>query len=135
MDLTVISYLAYLAIAIPVTVWVATELSRNGHVFLADVFGDKDGLAAATNKLLLVGFYLVNVGFVLLFLKAGADVRDVQGLIERLSVKLGVVLLALGMLHLLNVLVFSSIREGQQRRARLAADTAARYAVPHSPRA
>jgi len=125
MDLTVVSYLLYLAIALPLTIWVATELSRNGQVFLADVFEDKQGLATAVNKLLVVGFYLVNVGFVLLFLRGGADVHGTQELVERLSVKLGVVLLSLGVLHLFNVLVFSSIRNGQHRRAQVAAQRAA----------
>ena len=128
MNLTVVGYLLYLAIALPLTIWVAKELSRNGQVFLSDVFEDKHGLSSAVNKLLVVGFYLVNVGFVLLFLRSGPDVHGAQELVERLSVKLGIVLLSLGVLHLFNVMIFSSIRKGQHRQAQLSAQAEAQRA-------
>ncbi len=38
MNWTVGAYVAYLLIAVPITVWVASTLSHNGRVFLADVF-------------------------------------------------------------------------------------------------
>ena len=110
MDWTVATYLAYLAIAVPLTIWVARTLSRNGVIFLADVFTDRAELAQAVNRLLVVGFYLVNLGFVTLYLRVDTTVRTAQGMVETLSVKLGVVMLVLGLLHLTNVLVFNSIR-------------------------
>lgn len=113
--MTVLTYLLYLATAIPLTVWVAGTLSRNGALFLVDVFGGNDDLARAVNRLLVVGFYLVNLGFVALFLRVSDPVVDTRRMIEALSVKLGVVLLVLGVLHLLNVYVFNSFR----RRGRL----------------
>lgn len=113
--MTVLTYLLYLATAIPLTVWVAGTLSRNGALFLVDVFGGNDDLARAVNRLLVVGFYLVNLGFVALFLRVADPVVDTRRMIEALSVKLGVVLLVLGVLHLLNVYVFNSFR----RRGRL----------------
>jgi hypothetical protein len=110
MTWTVATHLAYLLIAVPITIWVATTLSRNGIVFLADVFRGEDGLAGAVNKLLLVGFYLLNLGFVMLYLRGGGTVEDLEGLVETLSVKIGVVLLVLGVLHFANVMVVSSMR-------------------------
>ncbi|MGI5125410.1 hypothetical protein ACQEVB_01220 [Pseudonocardia sp. CA-107938] len=116
MDHTVVTYLVYLGIAVPLTVWVASTLRRNGLRFLVDVFGDPE-LAASVNQLLVVGFYLVNLGFVALFLRIDADVLDVRGVIETLSVKLGIVLLALGVLHLINVRVFTALRNRSRREA------------------
>lgn len=113
--MTVLTYLLYLLSAIPLTVWVAGTLSRNGALFLVDVFGGNDDLARAVNRLLVVGFYLVNLGFVALFLRVAEPVVDTRRLIEALSVKLGVVLLVLGVLHLLNDYVFNAFR----RRSRL----------------
>ena len=71
MDWTAASYLTYLAVTVPLTIWVASTLSSNGQVFLEDVFTDNAALADAINKLLVVGFYLLNVGFVLLYLRTG----------------------------------------------------------------
>lgn len=124
MTITVLTYLAYLAISVPLTAWVATTLRRNGQVFLIEVFAGEDELAAAVNRLLVVGFYLVNLGFVALFLRVDREVESVQRMIEQLSVKIGITLLVLGGMHLINVSVFSAMRRRNQR-DRLAAAKAA----------
>ncbi|MDN4171777.1 hypothetical protein QWY28_02365 [Nocardioides sp. SOB77] len=110
MDWTVGTYAAYLVIAVPLTIWVATTLSRNGRLFLEDVYAGNDGLAGAVNRLLVVGFYLLNLGFVSLYLRVGTDVVDLRGLVEQLSVKIGVVTVVLGVVHFVNVYVFNAIR-------------------------
>ncbi|MEU9130313.1 hypothetical protein AB0D08_19765 [Kitasatospora sp. NPDC048540] len=110
MDCTVVSYAAYLPVATGVTVWVARTLSRNGRVFLADVFAGDDRLADAVNQLLVVGFYLINLGFVALWMRNGDTVGDLQGVFDALSYKLGTVLLLLGVMHLGNVYVLNRIR-------------------------
>ncbi|MEL5956191.1 hypothetical protein ACGF8B_32980 [Streptomyces sp. NPDC047917] len=110
MDLTVVAYVIYLLISVALTVWVARTLSRNGKVFLADVLHGNEKLADAVNHLLVVGFYLVNLGFVTLYLRNSDAVTDARGLFEALSVKLGVVLLVLGVMHLGNVYVLNKIR-------------------------
>jgi len=115
MSVMVITYLIYLAISIPLTVWVARTLSRHGGVFLVDVFGGDEGMAKSVNHLLVVGFYLVNLGYVSLALRIGDTVLDARGSIEALSIKVGGVLLVLGAMHFLNLYVFSRIR----RRIRL----------------
>ncbi|MFD3498497.1 hypothetical protein ACFWWT_34485 [Streptomyces sp. NPDC058676] len=110
MDRTVIAYVIYLLVSIGLTMWVARTLSRNGRVFLADVLRGNDSLADAVNHLLVVGFYLVNLGFVALYLSGDETIEDTRGIFEALSTKLGVVLLVLGVMHLGNVYVLSRIR-------------------------
>jgi hypothetical protein len=127
MTWTVATYLAYLLTAVPLTIWVAATLSTNGRVFLAAVFSGEDGLADAVNRLLVVGFYLINLGFVMLFVRSGGDVDDLTGLLETLSVKIGVVLLVLGVIHFVNVMVFSSMRRKGRVDAQRAQQAAAYY--------
>jgi len=110
MDVTVVTYAMYLIISIGLTMWVARTLSRNGQVFLRDVLQGREELAAAVNHLLVVGFYLVNLGFVALYLKVGETIENARGSFEALSIKIGTVLLVLGVLHLLNVYVLTRIR-------------------------
>jgi len=110
MNWTAGTYVIYLLISVPLTIWVATTLSRNGRVFLSDVFGDDGALADAVNSLLVVGFYLLNLGFVILYLRSDGSVVDLTGVFEALSQKIGVVMLVLGGLHFFNILVFNSIR-------------------------
>ncbi|WJY52132.1 hypothetical protein QRN89_21425 [Streptomyces chengbuensis] len=110
MDLTVAAYVVYLLISVALTIWVARTLSRNGRIFLSDVLHGNERLAEAVNHLLVVGFYLVNFGFVALYLSQDDAVADARRLFEALSVKLGVVLLVLGVMHLANVYVLNKIR-------------------------
>lgn len=115
MNETTITYAIYLLIAIPVTIWVAKTLHRNGRVFLIECFGGDGGMADSVNHLLVVGFYLINIGFVTLYLKLDVTVVGTTGVFEALSSKLGVVLLVLGAMHFLNLLVFSRLRDRGNR--------------------
>lgn len=110
MNALVTTYLLYLAISVALTVWVARTLSRHGQLFLVDVFGGDERLANAVNHLLVVGFYLINLGYVTLALKVGNSVTNAQESVEALSVKVGGVLLVLGAMHFFNLYVFSRIR-------------------------
>ena len=107
---TVYTYIAYLAISVPLTVWVARTLHKNGRIFLVDSFLGNEPLADSINHLLVVGFYLVNIGFVSLALKYGDKPTDLQGVFEALSTKVGVVMLVLGAMHFFNLAVFSKMR-------------------------
>ncbi|MFE2164696.1 hypothetical protein ACFXB3_06435 [Streptomyces sp. NPDC059447] len=110
MDLNVVAYVIYLGISIGLTVWVARTLSRNGRVFIGDVLAGNEKLADAVNQLLVVGFYLVNIGFVTLFLRSDVAIETTRELFEALSFKLGIVLLVLGVMHLGNVYVLNKMR-------------------------
>ena len=111
MSFTVLTYLLYLLLSIALTVWVARTLFINGRVFLVDVFRGNDQLADSVNHLMVVGFYLVNLGYVAFALRLGYEVKDLRSSIEALSSKVGGVLLMLGIMHFLNLLVFTRIRQ------------------------
>lgn len=101
---------AYVALSLAITVWVGRTLSRNGLVFLVENFDGKEGLARSVNHLLLVGFYLVNVGFMSLML-AGDRPRDIVGAIEHLSTKVGLVVVLLGVMHFFNMYALIRLRK------------------------
>lgn len=106
-------YVTYAAASLGLTIWLARTLSTNGAVFLEDVFKDHPRLAESVNKLLVVGFYLVNFGYALLILKAQASSSVVEA-IETLAFKLGALLLSLAVMHFANLLVFHRIRRRAQ---------------------
>jgi TRAP-type C4-dicarboxylate transport system permease large subunit len=110
------TYAAYLLISIALTVWVARTLHKNGRVFLIDSFGGRETLADSVNQLLVVGFYLINIGFVSFALKESRRPQDVAETIEALSTKIGLVLLVLGFMHFFNILVFSRMRKRDTQR-------------------
>jgi len=104
------TYLTYLAISVALTVWVARTLHKNGRIFLIDSFLGNEALADSVNHLLVVGFYLINIGFVTLALKYGDRAGDAQTALEILSTKVGLVLVVLGAMHFLNLYVFARLR-------------------------
>jgi len=114
MNIIIFTYLLYLSISIGLTVWVAQTLFKNGRVFLVDVFQGNEALADSVNHLLVVGFYLINFGYVSLALKIGYEVTSMRASIEALSWKVGLVLVVLGGMHFFNLYVFSRIRRRPQ---------------------
>jgi hypothetical protein len=97
------AYALYLAITIAITVWVARTLSQNGIVFLEQCFGQNAELARSTNHLLVVGFYLVNIGFITLTLSLGDEPVTFSDAIRFLSSKVGLAVLVLGAMHFFNM--------------------------------
>ena len=114
-NIIVTTYLTYLCLSVALTIWVARTLHKRGGIFLIDAFHGNKELADSVNHLLVVGFYLINIGFVSLALKTADVINTSRGAIELLSDKMGMVMLILGGMHFFNLYVFSRIR----RNARL----------------
>jgi len=104
-ELNAFSYLTYLAISIGMTIWVARVLSKTGEVFLVRCFGQDLELAKSTNRLLVIGFYLVNVGFICL--RLGSWDREQFDLIPVVGAKVGVSILVLGVMHFFNMMMIA----------------------------
>jgi hypothetical protein len=119
-------YVAYLVVTVALTIWVARTLFRNGQVFLKDALADED-LAASVNRLLVVGFYLLNLGYVALAMRTGAEVLNATSAVETLATKLGLVMLALGAIHFFNIFVLTRFRKRIQRQ------NLAQLVPPHLP--
>jgi len=100
-----ISYLSYLVASIAMTIWVAHTLSKNGEVFLVKCFGQDEVLAKSTNHLLVVGFYLINLGFIGVRLDGWS--ADQAASIPYVGSKIGVSLLVLGAMHFFNMLMIA----------------------------
>lgn len=109
MNLT--AYLLYLAITIPLIVWVGRMLFKNGRVFIKDIFKNNQELTDSINKLLLVGFYLVNMGYTVFALQILGDIETAHELVEVLSKKIGLIVLVLGCMHFMNMTVLYKLRK------------------------
>ena len=110
MNTTVLCYVIYLAVSVALTIWVARTLHRNGRVFLVQAFRGREDMADAVNHLLVVGFYLINIGFITFALRYGTKPTTAQEAFEFVSTKLGIVLLVLGGMHFFNIFNFDKMR-------------------------
>lgn len=121
MDVTVITYLVYIIISIGLIVWVGRTLFNNGRVFLLQVF-DEEEIADSINKLLLVGFYLINVGYMVYNLKIHKSVESMRIGIETLSIKIGMIILILGVMHFFNIFVLFKLKRSSKADKLLSAE-------------
>jgi len=109
MNLQLIDYFIYICASVLLTVWVGDTLHRNGRPFLVSVFKE-DGLADSVNRLLVIGFYLVNFGAAAILINTGGAPATVADMLKQTVTRVGVVLLVLGFMHFSNLLVLHIIR-------------------------
>ena len=117
MNYLLLVYGVYLPVTVLLTVWVARTLFTNGRTFLVDIFHGNEPLADSVNKLLLTGFYLINIGYATLTLRSEDAVTSYQQTVETLSIKLGTIILILGAMHFFNLYVFYKLRSRAQNEA------------------
>jgi len=101
-----LTYLLYIGISLTMTFWVGYTLNKNGHVFLMENYSDNVVLAKAINSMLLVGFYMINIGFISYTLKIEkGQPENYAQVLEFLSLKVGFIAIVLGVMHF--VLMFA----------------------------
>ena len=120
-NLIVSSYLVYLPIALALTFFVARVFFRNSKVFMLDIFNGRNEIAMSTNKLFEVGFYLLNLGFALFFMKISelsySGSFSKQDMFETLSFKVGGLAVFLGIMVFFNLyLLFRGKKKSSQNR-------------------
>jgi len=114
MNYFILTYAIYLPLTVALTVWVAKTLFTNGRVFLVDIFHGNEALADSVNQLLVVGFYLINIGYAVYTLQIFGEINSAQVVIEKLSLKIGAIILILGGMHFFNLFVFFKLRSRAQ---------------------
>lgn len=115
---TTITYLVYIAISVVITVFVSNALRKYGKVFLIDGFGGNVDLATSVIDLLVMGFYLFSLGFVLLRMNIEATISGLEDAIVYLSSSLGLILLILGIAHTLNMFLIHKFRSSYRAKDR-----------------
>jgi hypothetical protein len=99
------AYMIYLPIVITLTILVSQFLFKNSKAFMIDIFHQEKDIAMATNSLFKIGFYLLNIGFALCIIEF-FQIESVERLVVALSKKIGGFSIYLGIMMLLNLLLF-----------------------------
>jgi hypothetical protein len=99
----------YIVVAVSLTIWLASTLYRNGLELLRQRDDQHPLLAQATSRLLVIGFALFTLGYAFLLLRITGEMTGIVAL-QFLIRRLGILLVSLGLLHLLNTLIFLRFR-------------------------
>ncbi len=117
-NFNLIAYLVYLPVAILITITVSNVLFKNGKIFMYDIFHQKEDIATATNSLFKIGFYLLNIGFAMLIVYM-TEITTTEDFIVRLSTKIGGFAIYLGVMLMLNLLLFMKGRRKSMQRKQM----------------
>jgi NO-binding membrane sensor protein with MHYT domain len=110
-----ISYLIYLPITFYITVIVGWVLYKKGIVFLNDAFNSNVELASILNRFLLLGYYLLNLGYAAVSIHIFSEINSITQLIEELSKRIGMLIIGLALMHYFNMYTFSHFNKQIQK--------------------
>ena len=110
-----ISYIIYLPITFYITVVVGWILYKKGIVFLNDTFNSNLELASILNRFLLLGYYLLNLGYAAVSIHIFSEINSISQLIEELSKRIGMLIIGLAIMHYFNMYTFSHFNKQIQK--------------------
>ncbi|MCB9260819.1 MAG: hypothetical protein H6607_00370 [Flavobacteriales bacterium] len=103
MNYQVWSYGMYFLATGYITIIVGYGFYKNGFALILDLFSQNHQAANAINKILLMGYYLINLGYVALSIRLWPPISNVNELLAELFYRVGTIMLILGLMHLNNV--------------------------------
>ncbi len=113
-SLNLIAYLIYGIITFYITVRVGWICYRNGIHFIEAELQNQD-LSDSVNKMLLMGYYLMNLGYAALMIYTWQDLHNTAALIHSISSRCAYIVLSLGLMHYVNILVIYLLRRKNKK--------------------
>ena len=105
MSYNILAYFVYLFFMFPVIIRIGQICYADGLVYVMQIFNNDTQLTLSTNKILLICYYLLNLGYTLFSIGTWSQIHDMAQMFADLSSKMGVLLLLLGVIHIMNMLV------------------------------
>ena len=103
MNYNILSYLVYGCISIYIIYYVGKLFHRNGRIFILQLFNEDEALTDTTNNILLLAYYLFNIGYSILQFSLWETVSGLDSLIASISMKTGTLILILAVTHYFNI--------------------------------
>tara|TARA_Y100000766_G_C18844501_1_gene574978 strand:- start:589 stop:945 length:357 start_codon:yes stop_codon:yes gene_type:complete len=102
-----ISYVIYLPITLFITIWVGKELHKNGRPLMQMAFKrfGYDSWVSPVNNSLLIGYYLLNIGNLLIFINTWEEIESAEQMINAIAKNIGIIIIILGLIHVFNMTV------------------------------
>ena len=94
MTYNLIAYFIYLSITFFIIIKVGWICYTNGEVFILQVIGDEE-MTMVLNRILLAGYYLVNLGYLAMSIYDWKQITDVFEMLNLLSERIGLIVLVL----------------------------------------
>lgn len=105
MNYNVCAYIVFLTLMIFIIVYVGRYFYSNGRVFIISLFNGNVALADQLNKLLLIAYYLFNIGYSFKTLRQWQKISSIETMVSNLASNIGILILILAITHYFNMLI------------------------------
>lgn len=110
MDYNTIGYLTYLPIVGFITIYVGKLCHTYGIIYVKQAIDD-EATAHAVNNMLLIGYYLVNLGYAVYALAEWSYITSLSEVISEVASQSGYIISLLALLHYFNLLTLFLVRK------------------------
>lgn len=107
MNLNILAYIIYLSITSVIIIKVGKLCYDNGNLFVSQLIPNHEELCHQINKMLLIGYYLLNLGYCAMTLISWEKISTSNQLIEIIATKSAIIILIIGLMHYLNILLLT----------------------------
>lgn len=108
MNYNIIAYFVYFAITFLIIVKVGKICYQNGNVFVKQLIPNHEDLCKKINHLLLIGYYLLNIGYCTMTIISWQKIVNFTDLIEVISYKTAFIIIIIAIMHYLNILLLTN---------------------------
>jgi hypothetical protein len=105
MNYNVSAYIVYLILTVFIIVFVGRLFYRNGRVFILGLMKGDAAITDHLNKILLVAYYLFNIGYAFVKLRFWQKVENLEMLVSSIANNMSVLIFILALTHYLNMLL------------------------------
>lgn len=105
MNYNVAAYIVYLILTIFIIVYVGKLFYRNGRIFILALLKDDAGMTDYLNNILLIAYYLFNIGYAFVKLRFWTKIVNFEMLIASISSNMGILIFILAFTHYMNMLL------------------------------
>jgi hypothetical protein len=113
MNYNVSAYIVYLILMIFMIVFVGKLFYRNGRVFILTLMKDDTATTDHLNNILLVAYYLFNIGYAFVKLRFWQKIENLEKLISSLGNNMSVLIFILAITHYMNMLLISYLSKSK----------------------
>lgn len=108
MNYNLLGYTVFIALIVLIIVFVGRSCYRNGNLFVAELLPGHLDLCQQINKALLLGYYLVNIGYCAITLVTWDQIKSMHQLVEVIAIKMAIIIAIISVLHYLNILLLTT---------------------------
>jgi hypothetical protein len=107
MNLNIIGYFAYLSITIFIILKVGKICYRNGNIYVAELIPNHVDICQKVNQVLLMAYYLLNIGYCAMTLIFWQKIMSFTQLTEIVCSKIAFIIFIISLLHYLNIIIIT----------------------------